>query len=144
MFLRNGLCALLATAILSGPLLAVGLGPLQRSGVTDGSGKIFYLTLINPYPHAETFEAVPVANDSEAIAPRVVVFPPRATVHANGSRRLLVIIKPLAPGETYAFRVCAARPPQPKETIYARVCSHLVARRLPEGRAADHSAPDRG
>ena len=112
------------------PAVAVSLGPLEKSGITDGPGKAFYLTLANPYPTAERFvvEAVGVAD--ETAQPRVTMFP-RDTVLGRGSRRqLLVIVNDLAPGERFAFRVCAMRSPKPQETIHARVCSKLAARRL--------------
>lgn len=131
MFVRTIAAAMLASALSAAPASAVGLGPLSKSGITDSAGKAFYLTLSNPYDHPETFEAVPVANDSETRATRVIVFPPVSRIRAKGSRRLLVIVNSLDPGERYAFRVCAARPPKTEETVYARVCSRLVARRLP-------------
>lgn len=111
--------------------MAVGLGPLEKSGLTDGSGKAFYLTLINPYASAERFSAEPLALTDERPAPRVIIFPAEAVVAPNRSRQLLVIVRDLAPGETYKFRVCAQRPPRPEETVHARVCSKLTARRLP-------------
>ena len=110
--------------------LAVGLGPLEKSGLTDGAGKAFYLTLINPYPKAERFTAEPIGLVDEQPAKRVTIFPAESVVAANRSRQLLVIVRGLAPGETYSFRVCAQRPPRPEETIHARVCSKLTARRL--------------
>ena len=124
--------ALIAMLTLGGgSALAVGLGPLEKSGMTDGAGKAFYLTLINPYPHAERFTLEPHALLDEQPAPRVVIFPDDATVAAGGRRQVLVIVRRIEPGETYIFRVCAQRPPRPEETIHARVCSKLTARRLP-------------
>ena len=111
---------------------AVGLGPLEKSGVTDGPGKAFYLTLTNPYPKAERFTAQPLALFNEEQAARVIVFPSDIIVAPGGRRQLLIIVRHLAPGESYAFRVCAQRPPRPEESVYARVCSKLVARRLPD------------
>lgn len=123
--------AALALLLAWTPALAVGLGPLKREGVTDGPGKAFYLTLSNPYPLAERFQVEPVGLADDDAAPRVTVFPDQPVVGAGGARRLLVIVRPLQPGETYTFRVCAQRAPRPEETVHARVCSKLAARRLP-------------
>lgn len=109
---------------------AVTLGPLQKSGITDGSGKAFYLSLGNPYPTAERFVASAIGTDNEQVQPRVAVFPSDTTLGGGNRRQLLVIIRDLAPGETYAFRLCAMRMPKPQETIHARVCSKLTARRI--------------
>jgi hypothetical protein len=122
-----GLILLLA----AGPAAAVGLGPLQRSGVTDGPGKAFYLMLHNPYRQAEEFQIDPLGADTGESAARVRVVPSRLQLAGGSARRILVIVKPLSPGETYIFRVCAQRVPTPEETIHARVCSKLSARRLP-------------
>lgn len=126
------LAALLAVSLLgAASAAAVGLGPLEKSGVTDGAGKAFYLTLINPYPRAERFTLEPHGLLDELPAPRVVIFPSAATVAPGGRRQVLVIVRHIAPGETYVFRVCAQRPPRPEESVHARVCSKLTARRLP-------------
>lgn len=126
------LCALaLMIGVAVTPATAVGLGPLRASGLTDGPGKAFYLTLSNPYPQAERFDAVALDAEVEQAAPRIVIFPSKVMVGPGVKRKLLVIVRPLEAGETYRFRVCAARHPKPEETIYARVCSTLSARRLP-------------
>jgi len=122
--------SLIALLCIGAPALAVGLGPLTKSGVTDGEAKAFYLTLINPYPHVETFHSVAIGADDEVRAERVALFPADVAIGGGRSRKLLVIVRPLKPGETYAFRVCAAKTPAPQETIHARVCSKLAARRL--------------
>lgn len=119
-----------AAAALSAPALAVGLGPLSKSGVTDGPAKAFYLDLRNPYDHSETFQSLAFEHDGETPAANVAIFPSTTTLAANGGRRLLVIARNLRPGESYTFRVCASRPPKPNETVYARVCSKLTARRI--------------
>jgi hypothetical protein len=100
------------------------------AGLTDGPAKAFYLTLINPYPKAELFRAKAVGIHDEDRVARVMVFPSDNLVAGNGRRRLLVIVRDLAPGERFTFRVCAGRDPKPQETVYARVCSTLTARRL--------------
>lgn len=119
-----------ALALLAAPALGVGLGPLTKAGITDGPRKAFYLTLINPYPAAARFTAYAVGPADEAMQTRVSILPADATVAGRGSRRLLVIAEDMAPGETYDFRVCAARADQPEGMIHARVCSRLSARRL--------------
>ncbi|MEQ7872386.1 hypothetical protein ABDK56_00050 [Sphingomonas sp. ASV193] len=119
-----------SACLVPGAAMAVGLGPLKMSGITDGSGKAFYLTLTNPYPTAERFRARAVSAGDETAQSRVVVFPSDSLVGGGGRRRLLVIVRDLKPGETYSFRVCAGRDPKPEETVYARVCSTLTARRL--------------
>ncbi len=123
----------LLVALAAAPATAVGLGPLRASGVTDGPGKAFYLTLSNPYPQAERFDAVALDVAIDQAAPRIVIFPSKVLIGSGVKRKLLVIVRPLAIGETYRFRVCAARHPKPEEAIYARVCSTLSARRLPSG-----------
>lgn len=125
------LAALIAgLALLAAPALGVGLGPLAKSGITDGPRKAFYLTLINPYPAAARFSAYAVGTADEAMQTRVSILPADATVAGRGSRRLLVIAEDMAPGETYDFRVCAARADLPEGMIHARVCSRLSARRI--------------
>ena len=109
---------------------AVTFGPLEKSGITDGPGKAFYLTLANPYPTAERFVVDAVGQDDENPQPRVTIFPANSLLGAGIRRQLLIIIHNLSPGETYTFRVCAMRAPKPQETIHARVCSKLTARRL--------------
>lgn len=110
---------------------AVGLGPLSKSGITDGAAKAFYLTLSNPYPTMERFHANSLMTDSELDPGRVIIFPSRVALGPGGHRQLLIIVRGLAPGEHFRFRVCAGRDPKPEEIVYARVCSTLTARRLP-------------
>lgn len=119
-----------ALALVATPALGVGLGPLLRTGVTDGPGKAFFLEVSNPYARVETFELSPLAMDSELPAGRVRVVPAQVLLAPGGRRRVIVIARPLLPGETYTFRVCAERPVRPEETFHARVCSKLAARRL--------------
>jgi hypothetical protein len=109
---------------------AVTLGPLQKSGITDGPGKAFYLTMANPYPTVERFVVNAIGTDDESPQPRVTIFPADTLLGSGARRQLLVIIRNLSPGERYSFRVCAMRQPKPQETIHARVCSTLTARRL--------------
>lgn len=126
---RAPLLALAALA--SAPAFAVGLGPLAKSGVTDTDRKGFYLTLINPYPAATGFHAYAIGPQDETPQPRVRILPGDITLAGRTSRQILVIATGLAPGETYAFRVCAERTQTPEGMIHARVCSRLGARRLP-------------
>jgi hypothetical protein len=121
----------LAALALAAPALAVGLGPLSKSGVTDTDRKGFFLTLINPYPAATAFRAYAVGAGDETPQPRVRILPGEATLGGRTTRRILVVATGLAPGETYAFRVCAELAHTPKGMIHARVCSNLSARRLP-------------
>lgn len=121
----------LAGLVLAAPALAVGLGPLSKSGVTDTDRKGFYLTLINPYRAARAFRAYAVGVADETPQPRVRILPGEVTLGGGTTRRLLVIATGLAPGETYAFRVCAELSQSSEGMIHARVCSHLSARRLP-------------
>lgn len=120
-------------AMIGAPALAVSLGPLAKSGITDGSGKAFYLDLRNNETQAQDFRIDALEQDHVTPARRVTVFPSRVTLAANNGRKLFVIVSGLTAGETYSFRVCAYRPPQPTETVLARVCSKLTARRLPAG-----------
>jgi hypothetical protein len=122
---------LLAVTLPAAPALAVGLGPLSKSGVTDGPRKAFYLTLINPYRDATAFRSYAIGMEDELPQPRVRILPGDVTLGGNTSRQLLVIAGGLAPGETFAFRVCAERAQLTEGMIRARVCSKLSARRLP-------------
>lgn len=122
--------AALAAALLATPALAVGLGPLTKSGVTDGPRKGFYLTVINPYRVAQTFTLSALAPDADSGVDRVTILPAQVTVGGGGTRTVLIVADGLTPGETYFFRVCAEKPPVPTETVHARVCSKLSARRL--------------
>jgi hypothetical protein len=121
---------LLAMALIAGPALAVGLGPLKKEGVTDGSAKGFWLTVGNSDRRTQTFIITARAEADETVQDRVVVIPDRLMVAPERTRRLLVIARALKPNERYTFRVCAEAPPVPKETVHARVCSKLTARRV--------------
>jgi hypothetical protein len=122
--------ALIATAGFS-PALAVGLGPLTISGVTDTERKGFYLTLINPYPAQERFRIYGVEWDSERPVSTILIPINKPLLGPKTQRRLLVIATGLALGEERRFRICAERiEPAGKELIHARVCSKLTARRV--------------
>ncbi len=116
--------------LIAAPAVAVGLGPLVKEGITDSDRKGFYLTVINPYPQSETFTLTPLDAIAEAPAPRVTTFPSRLVIGGGRTSKILVIASGLAPRERYTFRICAERPPLPTETIHARVCSKLTARRV--------------
>lgn len=120
-----------ALLVLTAPAFAVGLGPLAKSGVTDGPRKAFYLTLINPYPQVTRFRAYAVGTEDEQPQARVRILPGEVMMGGSTNRQLLVIAGGLAPGETYAFRICAERVEINEGMIHARVCSRLTARRLP-------------
>lgn len=122
---------LAALALVAAPAAGVGLGPLAKSGVTDGPRKAFHLILINPYPAATGFTAYAVGAADETPQPRVRILPGDIRLAGGSERRLLVIASDLAPGETYEFRVCAERADTQEGMIHARVCSRLSARRLP-------------
>lgn len=125
--IRAGALLLLA---LASPVLAVGLGPLLRSGITDGPGKAFFLDVSNSEPQVQNLVLTPLALDSELPAARVHVVPKSILLAPGGHRRVIVIARLLSPGESYSFRVCAERPVRPEETFHARVCSKLTARRI--------------
>ena len=113
------------------PLGAVGLGPLVEDGVIDGPRRGFSLTLMNPYRQATDFRVYAVGAEDELPQLRVTIMPASARLGAGMSRRLLVVANDLAPGEYYAFRVCAERAELPEGMrINARVCSKLSARRI--------------
>ena len=114
----------------TGAASAVTLGPLEKSGLTDGGGKAFYLSLANPYPSVERFVVTAIGPADEQPQARVTIFPSDNMLGGQSRRKLLVIVRDLSPGENYAFRVCAMRAPKPQETLHARVCSKLTARRI--------------
>ena len=128
--------AALALALVAGavsPALAVGLGPLSKSGITDGPAKAFYLTLYNPYKARTAFDVYAIGSADEAPQARVR-FPVRSfALRAESGRRFVVIADGLAPGESYAFRVCAEKADDKEEPIHARVCSRITARRIGGG-----------
>lgn len=124
----NGAAAAAAVAI-AAPALAVGLGPLEKSGVTDGPAKGFYLVASNPHPGPETFIAYAAVIGGEEPAENVTVRPAQFRLAGGRQRRLLVVAEGLQPGEERAFRVCAEKQ-QLQEMIRARVCSRLTARRI--------------
>lgn len=124
-----------ALALVAGPAVAVGFGPLRKEGVVDGPSKAFYLTIVNPYDRATDFVAYPVAIDSEAPAANVRVFPDRLRLGAGQSRRVIAIVDQLEVGPAQWVRVCAERAEDPEGTaIHARVCSRLGARRVDPAR----------
>lgn len=129
----NHLRAMLAliTVAIGGPAGGVGLGPLTKQGLTDGPAKAFYLTLLNPYQGRTAFAVYAIGVDDETPQARVRL--PRAPIAlgSKASRRLMIIATGLEPGETYAFRVCAEKSQQEEEQIHARVCSRIIARRVP-------------
>lgn len=127
------IAALIAFAIplFGGHVFAVGLGPLKNQGITGSDRKGFYLTLMNPYRKVESFHLYPIALADDTPEPRVKILPAETRLAPEGRRRILVVAKDLAPGETRSFRVCAERTAQPGEVIvHARVCSKLTARRI--------------
>ncbi len=124
-----GVAALACAA--AAPAGAVGFGPLSKEGIVDGPAKAFYLDLINPYPVPTEFVVNPVHLDDEERQEHVRVVPPRITLGANRSRRILVVVDHLTVGETARFRVCAERAVDPEGvSVHARVCSKLAARRI--------------
>lgn len=126
------LCLALGAVAAASAAGAVGLGPLKKDGLTDGPRKAFYLTLVNPYDSQESFRAYAVGSEDEADQVRVRIVPAMVQVGARQNRRILVIAEDLVPGETYAFRVCAAKAIAIEGMVHARVCSKLSARRLPD------------
>lgn len=122
---------LLALAVLAAatPALAVGLGPLRKEGVTDGPDKAFYLTLYNPYKTRENFVVHAVGAEDEIPAPRVRL-PSMLPLRPESARKIMIVVGGLIPGESYTFRLCAEKFTPEQETIHARVCSRLTARRL--------------
>lgn len=124
---------LAAVALLASPVLAVGLGPLSKAGLTDGPGKAFYLTLYNPYRERAAFTVYAVADGDETPASRVHVPVNALPLKPESTRKFMVAVTDLAPGETYRFRVCAERQLIKDEPIHARVCSRLTARRIAAG-----------
>lgn len=122
---------LLLLAMAATPALAVGLGPLAKDGLIDGPRQAFFLTVYNPYPQPAEFVAYPIGIEDERAEERVAVLPAEMQLGPGQSRRLLVIADRLTVGETFRFRVCAARKePDQGITIHARVCSKLSTRRV--------------
>jgi hypothetical protein len=112
------------------PALAVGLGPLTKRGVTDGPDKAFYLTIYNPYADRANFTVYAIGADDEQTPARVRVPAGPLPLKSQGVRKFIIVAGGLAPGETYAFRVCAERLLPQEAMIHARVCSRLIAHRL--------------
>lgn len=123
MIARLSALALLAC---SSPLVAVGLGPLAKSGLTDGDRKAFWLTLINSEPRAQDFDVYALDGEWQPV-PGVEIVPAVPRLGPQRQRRILVIVKDLVPGQTRTVRVCAQARIQ-EGPVHARVCSKLVAR----------------
>jgi hypothetical protein len=121
------LVAVLAAAGLAAPALAVGMAPLVKQGMAVGPAKAFYLTVINPYPQARAYRAY--ADGDETAAQGITILPAEMTIKPGGQRKIMVILRDLAPGETREARVCAELAKQ-EGFIHARVCSKLTATRL--------------
>lgn len=133
-------CLLAALATFAAaPAFGVGLGPLSKEGVTFGPAKAFYLTLSNPYREAESFDVSAVSFSGEPES-RVRVHPDKVRMGGRQSRKLIVVVGQLKPGETHSFKVCAFRSPNPEDVIRAQVCSKLTARRL--GSSTDDGTSD--
>lgn len=113
-------------SVIAVPALAVGLAPLSKEGLTGGPAKAFYLTIINPYQQPREFRLYVEAAPG---TPQATILPERVNIKAEGQRRVTVILRDLAPGETRETRVCAELAKQ-EGMIHARVCSNLVARRV--------------
>lgn len=129
--MRRLLTGALAAAFASTAAGAIGLGPLRLDGATAGPRRGFNLQLINSDRDAATLVAYAVGVGDETPDPRVRIWPARARLAANGSRRLFVIAEDLAPGEVRRFRVCAEREDEDESvTLRARVCAKLTATRL--------------
>lgn len=127
-------CVGIIAALATTPALAVGLSPLRKEGPTAGPAKAFYLTVINPYPEPRAFRAYvdgpsAEAGGSEETPGNVVILPANIAIQGHGQRRITVIVRALAPGETRETRICAQLAKQ-EGMINARVCSTLVARRF--------------
>lgn len=120
-------------AFLAIPAMAVGLAPLRKTGWTDGPAKAFWLQVSNPYAKAKQFRVYSTAIGSEAEGLADVDLPnPTIRVPAGRSRRVLVIVRELEPGESRDVRVCAELA-RKEGFINARVCSKLTARRIARG-----------
>ena len=122
--------AALAICALATPALAVGLSPLRKEGAVAGANKAYYLTVINPYADRREFVAYQDGLDQNAKPPQLTIHPARLAIAPRGQRRIMVIVRELAPGETRETRVCAELAKQ-QGMFHARVCSTLVSRRLP-------------
>lgn len=118
-----------ALAALPTPLAAVGLGPLSRSGMTDGADKGFWLTVMNPEKEPRSFRVYALDQDWQPIE-TVELRPKMPRIAAGRQSRVLAIVRGLEPGESRTVRVCAEEEYQEGQ-IHARVCSKLTARRLP-------------
>ncbi len=127
MFLTRVLAATLV--LTSTAAVAVGLGPLEKSGLTASEAKGFYLTLTNPYKEPYRFRTF-VDPDSPGAGDRVTILPEVALMAPESNRKILVVVRDLVPGEQFDVRVCAERIESKEVVIHARVCSKLSARRV--------------
>lgn len=125
----TALAAGLAAIALAGPVLAVGMAPLAKQGMTVGPAKAFYLTVINPYAQAREFRAYVDGPADEATREDVSILPAVVTIKPGGQRRVVVIMRGLQPGETRDTRICAELAKM-EGMVHARVCSKLSATRL--------------
>lgn len=120
-----------ATAVvavgLTVPAFGVGMAPLAKQGMTVGPAKAFYLTVINPYAQPRAFRAY--VDGAEAAGEGIAILPAEVTIKPGGQRRIVVILRDLAPGQTREARICAELAKQ-EGFIHARVCSKLSATRL--------------
>lgn len=128
----GALAAALALAAGVSPAGAVGFGPLAVEGLTNSDRKGFYMTVLNPYPTSQTFRIYSVGWDHEKPEGRVLIPISRPMLAPKSQRRVLVVDTKLVPGEEHRFRVCAEHESIEQEAlIHARVCSKLIARRIP-------------
>jgi hypothetical protein len=120
--------SLIALAAITGPAAAVGLGPLDKAGVTDSPDKGFWLTLLNSEPKVQNFHLYALDVDWNPID-GVLILPAVPRLGPLRQRKVLAVIRGLKPGDTRIVRVCA-EPEIQEGTIHARVCSKLSARRI--------------
>jgi hypothetical protein len=125
---RAALGSLIAIAAITGPAAAVGLGPLDKAGVTDAPDKGFWLTLLNSEPKVQNFHLYALDVDWKPID-GVLILPAVPRLGPLRQRKVLAVIRGLKPGDVRVVRVCA-EPEIQEGTIHARVCSKLSARRL--------------
>lgn len=127
MQLKFALLALIATAIVAGPVAAQSLSPMRNQGETPSHIKGFKLYVGNPYRTKMTFEVLPMDSQFRTLAADAAVNFPELTMAPGMTRQVIVTFRIDPAIKERTIGVCV----QPKSiagTVLPRVCGTYTGR----------------